>query len=175
MSLLQPSDFTGIYNVAYNEFTEVELQQYIDKFEPIYLIELLGASMYDDFVADLDTAPNITTSSVPTSPKFTKIFNSFYEDEGSCIVRSEGFKEMLKGLIYFDYVRDQGFVINITGATKNKFSNSEIARTVETRAIENWNRSMHTWNVIRWYICDNPLAYDYDNYNGVEGKLITWL
>ena len=68
MSFLQPSDFTGVIEQGTNEFTEPKIQFYIDKFEIRYLTYLLGASLYDEFVADLDTAPNITPASVTNRP-----------------------------------------------------------------------------------------------------------
>ena len=82
-----------------------------------------------------------------------------------CIHYSEGIKEMLKYFIYFEYLRDNQTTMTITGATKNTFSNSEMARLVETRIIENYNLGIRTYQEIQWYIDDeNPLDYDYDLY-----------
>jgi hypothetical protein len=175
MSFLAPSDFTGIKAVSTNEFTEDPVQAYIDKWEPQYLRELLGIDLYDEFVADLDTAPNITPASVPADPKFTVIFNAFSFDDDSIIRVSQGMKEMLKLMIYFDYVRDNNVELSITGATKGTYSNSEIARILETRAIENWNLGIETYKNIQWYIDDNPVPYDYDLENMQPKDTISWL
>ena len=175
MSFLQPSDFTGVKAVSTNEFTEDPVQAYIDKWEPLYLKELLGVDLYDEFIADLDTAPNITPTSVPTDPKFTVIFNAFSFDDGSSIRISDGMKEMLRLMIYFDYVRDVNFEVSITGATTGSYSNSEVARIVETRAIENWNEGIKSYCNIQWYIDDNPNDYDYSLENMQPKKTISWL
>lgn len=178
MSFLQPTDFIGIYNISVNDLTEFELQDYIDRFEVRYLTDLLGCDMYDDFIADLDTAPLITTASVPVDPKFTVIFDAFCIDEDAnsgCQHVSEGFKEMLKAFIYFEYVRDNQVTMSITGATKNTYSNSEAARIWETRIMNNYNLGIRSYQEIQWYICDNPVPYDYDNYNGISKQPMSWL
>lgn len=177
MSFLAPSDFTGIYNVSVNEFTEVELQLYIDRFEERYLTDLLGCDMYADFVADLTPTPAVV-GSVPQDAKFTQLFNAFcvdynYETGIQCV--SEGMLTMLKLFIYYEWVRDTGFNIAITGATKNTFSNSEAVRITQTRAEQNYNIAIETYKTIQWYIDDNPLAYDYDNFNGINKDFISWL
>ena len=175
MSFLQPSDFTGIIAVSSNKFTDDGIQDYIDKWESKYLQDLLGVDLYNEFIADLDTAPNITPASIPTDAKFTVIFNSFALDDGSCIRRSEGMKQMLRYLIYFDYVRDRNFAIDITGANKASYSNAETVKINETRAIENWNLGIKTYNMIQWYITDNPNSYDYSLENMQNKEIISWL
>ena len=179
MSFLQASDFTGVIEQGVNEFSSPKIQLYIDKFETFYLNWLLGATLYDEFIADLDTAPAITPASVPTSARFTVIFNKFRIDEDpntGCIHYSEGIKEMLKYFIYFEYLRDNQITATITGSTKNTFSNSEMAKIIETRIVENYNLGIKTYQEIQWYIDDeNPNDYDYDNYNGVHKDIMSWL
>lgn len=178
MSLLQPSDFIGIVSLSQNEFDEVQIQYYIDRFEKRYLTDLLGCDLYDDFIADLNPTPPVPTS-VPTDVKFTAIFDPFCIDEDydtGCQWVSEGMKDMLKFFIYFEWARDNQYTMAITGATKNTFSNSEMARIVETRAIENYNLGIKTYHAIQWYIDDeNPNDYDYSKYNGVHKEIISWL
>jgi len=178
MSLLQTSDFVGAVSLSQNEFDAVKLQLYIDRFEVRYLTDLLGCDMYDDFVADLIPTPAVPTSA-PTDAKFTAIFNPFCIDEQpdtGCQHVSEGIKEMLKFFIYFEWARDNQYTMAITGATKNTFSNAEIATIIETRATENYNLAIKTYQAIQWYIDDeNPNNYDYSNYNGIRKGIISWL
>ena len=177
MSFLAPSDFIGICNVSVNEFTEVELQLYIDRFEERYLTDLLGCDMYADFVADLMPTPAVV-GSVPQAAKFTQLFEAFcidYSTDSGIQCVSEGMLEMLKLFIYYEWVRDSGFDIAITGATKNKFSNAESVRITQTRAEQNYNLAVVTYQTIQWYIDDNPLSYDYDNFNGFNKDFISWL
>lgn len=177
MSLLQPSDFVGLVAQSKNEFTTPAIQLYIDKYEEKYLTSLLGCDMYADYVADLLPTPAVATS-VPQDAKFLAIFNSFCIDDtaySGCQRKSEGIKEMLKYFIFFEYARDNQFDFSITGATKNRFSNSEIAVINHTNAERNYNLGIETYHSIQWYICDNPDAYDYDNYNGENKDFISWL
>ena len=178
MSFLAPSDFVGIVEQSTNEFTEDKMQSYIDRYEPLFLRSLMGASMYDEFLADLDTAPLITPSSIPTDPKFTIIFEQFHLDDGNtngCQHNSDGMVQMLKFFVMFQYSVDNQFDFAMTGATKNSFSNSEIAQLNQTNAIDNYNEGVKTFHAIQWYICDNPVPYDYDNYNGQKKEFMTWL
>lgn len=177
MSFLQPSDFTGIVSLSSNEFSDIQIQLYVDRYEPIYLTDLLGCEFYDEFIADLTPTPAVPTS-VPTDAKFTQIFNPFCIDKSTYSQHqhiSEGVLSMLKFFIYFEFARDNQFTMSLTGATKNNFSNSERARIVETRAIDNYNLGICTYNEIQWYINDNPVPYDYDLYNGIPKEFMTWL
>ena len=175
MSFLQPSDFKGLVAQAKNEFTNPKIQLYIDQYEVVYLTDLLGSAFYDEFVADLDTAPNITPASVPTDAKFTQIFNAFAIDEDPQVHISEGMKRMLEYFIMFEYARDNQYDFGITGATKNTFSNAEIAKLNNTNADRNYNLGIETYNQIQWYILDNPVPYDYDLENMQSKKFISWL
>ena len=177
MSFLAPSDFVGLVAQSNNEHTTPVIQLYIDKFESKYLTSLLGADMYAAFVADLTPTPAVVTS-VPTDAKFTVIFNSFAIDDtygSGCQHISDGMRDMLKYFIFFEYARDNQFDFTLTGATKNKYSNSEIARMVSTNANRNYDLGVKTYQQIQWYICDNPVPYDYDNYNGIPKEFSSWL
>jgi hypothetical protein len=177
MSFLAPSDFVGIVAQSTNTYTESDIQLYINKFEPKYLTDLLGATMYAAFVADLTPTPAVVTS-VPVDAKFTIIFNSFAIDEtlgSGCQHISEGMREMLKYFIFFHYARDNQFDFSIAGATKNQFSNAELMSINHTNAIDNYNLGVKTYEQIQWYICDNPVPYDYDDYNGLKKEFISWL
>ena len=177
MSFLQPSDFKGIVAQSKNEFTESEIQLYIDRFEPIYLRDLLGATLYDLFVADLTpAAPPIVPTSVPVSAIYTSIFEPFQDDNGNtngCQHISEGMVQMLKFFVFFEYARDNQFDFVITGATKTKYSNSEIAVLNQTNAIDNYNEGIKTYREIQWFICEN--STDYPTYNGKKKEFMSWL
>lgn len=179
MSFLQSSDFTGKVNQTVNKFTDPKIQEYIDRYEPRYLRDLLGVDMYNEFVADLTpAAPPIIVTSVPVSAKFLEIFNAFQIDEGpSTGVQhiSEGMVTMLKFFIMFEYSRDNNFVFGITGATENNYSNSELISLSKTQARENFNIAVATYRQIQWRIVDNPDARDYDNYNGKFKETLSWL
>ena len=175
MSFLAPSDFTGIAAQSVNEFTTPKMQLYIDRYEARYLTDLLGASLYALFVADLNPTPAVPAS-VPTDAIYTSIFDAFADDNdntGGTQHISEGMVAMLKLFIMFEYARDNQYDFGITGATKNSFSNAEIAVLNQTRANDNYNLAIKTYNEIQWFICEN--STDYPLYNGQKKAYISWL
>lgn len=176
MSLLAPSDFVGIWDLPVNDLSDAEIQKYLDRYEPIYLRKLLGATLYSEFLTDL--GGSLTTSATPSEARFTAIFNAFNIDEAAKtgeIHTSEGMKDMLKGFIYFEWVRDNNVTVNITGNNKSLYSNAERAIVSEGHAIDNYNTALDTYNQIHWYIDENTNDYDYDDFNGVDIEYITWL
>lgn len=176
MSLLAPEDLTGIWDMPVNDLSDSDIQNYLDQYEAEYLRKLLGATLYDELLTDL--GGTLTTSAAPTELRFTKIWNAFNIDEGTrsgCIHTSEGIKNMLKGFIYFEWVRDNNVKLTIAGQSKSTYSNSEIARVSEGMAISNYNRALNSYNEIQWYIDKNQDTYDYDDYNGVTIEYIGWL
>lgn len=168
MAFTVPTDYTGFYQIGRTNFSE--LQVYIDDLEPERLRDLLGCDLYDLFIADLDGNGN------PQTQRFIDIFNPFCDDDGNTEgiqQRSQGIPVMLKGFVYYDYVKDSGFSNLITGNVKNDFSNSAIATSVEYGLRQRYNRAIRSYEAIQWFICDNSATYP--EYNGIEKELITWL
>ena len=145
---------TGIYDVA-------RLQAYINKFEKRYLIHLLGVDLYKDFIAN------------PTNPKYVFIFNSFEVDYDSCIIISEGMKEMLLGFIYFEYLKDLTNQITPNGNVRPIGENSADVSTLYTMMYNRYNESINSYNGIQIYIYKNLTVYD--EFNGVKKEYAYWL
>jgi len=167
---IKESDLKGQTKTAKDIFTKSDIQSYLDKFEVIYLQDLLGCELYNDFATDFSILGN-----VPTDPKFISIWNMFCKDDSCHIHRSEGMKEMLSLFVYFEYVRDQPVKNNIGGPQINDQANSNGALTTQTNIITNYNTGIDTYNSIQWYICSNPDNYDYNNYNGQSKGLIGYI
>lgn len=115
--LIVKEDFTGRYAIPQTVYSE--LDSFINDREEPYLIELLGASFYEAFKNDL-------ANKVPQTQKFLKIFNAFRIDYNFEIVESKGMKDMLKGFVFFEYMRNtaykgttQGMVINSADTSVN--------------------------------------------------------
>jgi hypothetical protein len=96
------SDFgKGKYELHKGMYEQQKINEYIDKYERLYLINLLGGNLYTLFVADL-------VAGVPVLPEYLAIYNAFVYDENNCdVVISDGMVEMIKGFIYFEYLKDQ--------------------------------------------------------------------
>ena len=154
-NILTPDDFgSGEYKVPQNCFDSI--QDYLDKYEKLYLTRVLGAELYDLFVADL-------LNGVPQTAKYLTIFNEFRIDENSCIRISEGIKEMLKQFCYYHIIRDLGVKKGIGGV--GKFTDSVGETSYKGfNIVEAFNEGVDNVYAIQWYICDNDT--DYPEYNG---------
>jgi hypothetical protein len=159
MSLVLNSDFTGKYQLALTQYNTAEIDAYIAKYEKKYLLELLGASLYALFIADLDAS----TPQVPQTSTYLSLYNAFNADFDYKIKSSNGMREMLLGFIYYHYTKD--IVQNQTpiGSTKPKNENSSVMGLNQSMT-SRFNDQVDTYESIQWYISDN-LA-DYTGYNG---------
>lgn len=155
--ILSIQDFTGKYQVSTGMYDQAKLQDYINRYEPRYLKELFGITLYNDFQSDL-------LNNVPQSPNFLVLFNPLSEDigynfyyfngtyEGINQIDSEGIKEMLKGFIYFEYVKDLSNQITPIGLVKPDNENSTVANTLFSMMYTRYNEAIRSYNSIRDYI-----------------------
>lgn len=178
--MLVPTDFTGYYRISQDAEVAERLTAYIEKYEKKYLVDLLGYELYTLFLADL-------TANVPTTPRFQTIFDALNYEGGSssevfypigmgyssyptlddqpkeCYhtpVFSDGILKMLKGFIYFEFLKEYGVSVATTGMTVNKNENSEDAGARALGLVEDrFNDSVDSYNVIQAYIRANPSTY----------------
>lgn len=155
--ILSIQDFTGKYQVSTGMYDQAKLQDYINRYEPRYLKELFGITLYNEFQSDL-------LNNVPQSPNFLVLFNPLSEDvgynfyyfngtyEGINQIDSEGIKEMLKGFIYFEYVKDLSNQITPIGLVKPDNENSTVANTLFSMMYTRYNEAIRSYNSIRDYI-----------------------
>lgn len=176
---VQIEDFKGKYKIPKDKFTKIDLQEYIDKYEVLYLQNLLGCEMYEEFNTDF------VIPSGPTQPKFIVIWEPFCKDNNvvgldywngfsfSCPkqVISAGMKEMLLGFIYWEYVKDNNVKLNIGGVYSNDQDNGTAVGLNASRIYDNYNESIKNYSSIQWYICNSPDGYDYNNYNGIKKEI----
>jgi hypothetical protein len=166
---IQVSDFNeGKYEVHTGAFDVARLQDYIDKYEKRYLVELLGADLYAQFEADV-----IAGGGSPTEQRFNDILEPFEVDYLHSILISEGMVEMLIGFIYFEYTKDQIVAMSPVGNVRPKGQNSEIASSLYTQIYNRYNEAVRTYKAIQIYIHQN--SGDYSDYNGVQKYLANYL
>ena len=154
-NILAPDDFgSGEYKIPQNCFDSV--QTYLDKYEKLYLTKVLGAELYDLFIADL-------VSGVPVDPIYVSIFEEFSVDETGCIRIYEGMKEMLMQFCYFHIIRDLGVKKGIGGVGTYK---NEVATTGYDgfNIVESYNEAVDNAYAVQWFICENDA--DYPTFNG---------
>jgi hypothetical protein len=150
---LTPSDFVGKYELHTGMYDQVKLQEYIYKYEKRYLIELFGATLYDEFISDLDTS---VIPHEPKSPNFIKVFEPFHENVNLYqLLISEGIIEMLKGFIYFEYSKDLMNTMTPFGNVKQKSENSTLVTTLNSMIFTRYNEAVRTYKSIRDFMLLN--------------------
>jgi hypothetical protein len=150
---LTVQDFTGKYQLSTGMYDVAKLQDYIDKYEKRYLIELFGAKLYDEFMSDYNVA------NVIQSPNFLKVFNPFYENVTlRQLIISEGIKEMLKGFVYFEYSKDLINQMTPYGNVRPISENSEPVSTLYSMIYARYNEAIKSYKAIQTYIQINMNA-----------------
>ena len=170
MSLLNITfnDFgKGKYELHKGMYESDKIQAYIDKYERIYLVKLLGAELFKDFIADL-------VAGVPQDARYLSIYDSFEYDDVNCMVYiSEGMLEMIKGLIYFQYLKDLTNTVAVSGNVRQMGENSENVSTLNSMIYTRYNEAVKTYKTIQKFICDN--SKDYLKFNGVKVSYANWI
>lgn len=142
--LITKSDFVGKYELAksINDGIDTVLLQY----EEIYLIDLLGFELAQLFISDL-------VNHIPVTDRFLTIFNQLNDE----YVRSRGVKQMMLGLIYFEYQRvNQNKSTNVGQVVNNTEVSS---RASNVNWFQKYNESINDFRNIQRYIVKNKDVY----------------
>lgn len=166
---ISTSDFsTGKYQLHVGTYSVTNLGEYINKYEHRYLVELLGSDLYDEFEADVTLGMGL-----PTEPRFTYIFYPFTEDYAWTILISEGMIEMLKGFIYYEYLKDQIVQMTPIGTVVPSGENSRDSNSLYTQMYNRYNEAVRTYKAIQEHIVNN--SGDYAEFNGKRKMMISYL
>ena len=154
MSIIQITDFAqGKYVIPTNPMQDTDLQTYIDDAQRSFLLQLLGVELYDLFIADL-------VNNVPQSARFIKIFDPFTDQTNDVLTISDGMKEMLKGFVYYIYLRDLVNRATTTGLTKTLPENAENVSGIWFDLNRRYNEAVETYKVIQNYVyVVDPINY----------------
>ena len=167
--ILTINDFdNGRYQIPTNPKQDADLMACIQYVEDCYLPKLFGVELYELFLADL----SLPVEGEPTEPRFVKIFNAFnYQSDDSCseFIRSEGIKEMLKGIVYYHYVRDEPTRVTTVGIKRTESDNSMNVTAIWHDITSRFNQSVVTYKAIQYYICHGT-EFEYTEYKGIEQK-----
>jgi hypothetical protein len=159
MILIQLSDFTGQFTLARSIQNDPLLQSYIDKYEPIFIKQILGATLGQEYITD---------KSQPTQdPIFVVIEDAFIQDDNSIIKKSDGLKAALLGLIFYKFVFETQTKHSQSGVTINQsqVANNNSPENAARFAEQRWNGALETIEAIQWYVTDFA-PDDYPSYNG---------
>jgi len=162
------SDFgKGKFELHHGMYEQAKIQAYIDKYERQYLVKLLGVELFNLFVADL-------VSGVPQTAIYTKIYEAFEYDNVNCnIYISEGIIDMIKGFVYYQYLKDLTNNVAVSGNVRPMGENSENVSTLNSMIYTRYNDSVRTYKAIQHYICD--YSTDYLTYNGIGIRTAYWI
>jgi hypothetical protein len=116
--IVQPADFIGEVRIANTSQEDVaaDLNHFIQKYEPIFLTELLGETLYADLSAGL--------GEVPIPEKWTGLKNKI--------------KLSIVNYIYWYYITDQHIQTVGVGQAVSKAGNATIVSPV-TKLVRAWN------------------------------------
>ena len=163
-NIIQISDFdAGRFEISYNTYQEADLQSVIDLIEIEYLANLLGAELYQLFIADL-------VNGVPQQQRFIDIFEPFILQTDCALCQSQGMKEMLKSFIYFHYVRDTYTRQTTNGVKQTTGENSITLETVAHDFTNKYNKGVENYHCIQRKICDEESTYP--EYEGIKLEYI---
>lgn len=131
-------------------YTNQTIQDYIDRYEPLYLMQLFGAKMYDEFVSDMGIF------NIPISPNFQKLYNPFHENYAfNRLVVSNGLIDMLKGFVYFEYCKDLTNQMTVNGNVRPTGENSGDVSTLYSMMYARYNEAIKTFRAIQTHIVNN--------------------
>lgn len=156
--LITTADFT--FKFALPQSVYSSLDSLITDTEEKYLRDLLGATLYASFKANL-------VNKVPVLPAYLAIYNAFAIDVAPCMIHSQGMKEMLKGFIFFDFMRNAKYKPTTQGIVANSSDTSENIGIGNLFGFE--NEAVDTYDVIQYYITQvQPEDYTAIAFNGIK-------
>jgi hypothetical protein len=160
-------DFTNQtkFELPIGLYSTQKIDKYIERYEKDYLMELLGVELCNLLLEDV-------SGQVPTTEKYLKIYEPFYEQISFTYMNSKGMKDMLMGFIYFQYTKDLITQITPVGVVKPQEQNSKVI-TAHTPIYLKYNESIKTYNAIQEYILFN--MSDYPEFKGLSKKYAYWL
>lgn len=159
-NILTLADFdSGKAKVNYNSHQEGDFEAYITRYERVYLIELLGVELYNLLIADL-------VAGVPSSSRFLAIYNPIAVEISGENVTTRGIVEMLKGFIYFHWVRDNMTQQTTVGSKRTSSENATNISGTSALIQARFNDSVEDSRNVQLFIYEND--EDYPEYNGKE-------
>jgi len=202
MPFTTPSEYTGIYKIATDQFSEAILTDFITQNETEILLELFGVDLYNLFIDDLNP------SNVPQTARFLSVYNAFAVQDvnngfvfyagspfdpyvlpsvtGGCvpksgknenkIYQSYGIKDMLRGFVYYQYNTKSDMQATPVGMR----TSDAMAATMGSNPLRNnrltdaYNRAVKSYQSIQYYMSKSEFKDNYPEYNGIEKQPIVF-
>ena len=81
--------------------------------------------------------------------------------------------DMIKGFVYYQYLKDLTNNVAVSGNVRPLGENSENVSTLNSMIYTRYNDSVRTFKAIQSYICD--FSSDYLKYNGAGLRTAYWI
>jgi hypothetical protein len=144
------ASFINKYETTQNEFDQAKLTSYITRYETITLIELLGKELYDLYV----------TGVAGGDPIYEQLRDAFtVQLDSGTILDSRGVDDIILGVVYFYYHRDNYTQQSINGGVKNTGENSENVSVFVSNIQARWDEAIGSYQAIQEYILENDSVY----------------
>ena len=144
------ASFINKFATTQNEFDTARLTDYIARYETITLIELFGKELYDLYVAGIAGADPIY--------EFLRDAFTVQLDNG-VLLDSRGVDDIILGVVYFYYHRDNYTQQTINGGVKNTGENSEIVSVFVSNIQARWDEAIGSYHSIQLYLIENDGVY----------------
>jgi len=145
---LVSTDFaTGDILLSQNDSQEINIQVTIDRMEVDILQDLFGSELYDLFISDLAGTPEI-----PTTERFTDVFEPFLKDEDCPRLKSDGILRMLKRFIWAEHVRNQPASNTAVGMVQSVEQNSKHLTPAQYGWSPKYNEAVYTYSAIQAFM-----------------------
>lgn len=144
------TSFINKFETTQNEFDTAKLTAYIDRYETITLIELFGKELYDLYVIGIAGGDPIY--------EFLRDAFTVQLDCGT-ILDSNGVDDIILGIVYFYYHRDNYTQQSINGGVKNTGENSTNVSVFVSNIQSRWDEAISSYQAIQGYICENDSVY----------------
>lgn len=156
-TIVLPSDFTEENDIPDKDIVSVSIQNFITKYQPIFLKELLGTELFDAYTVN------------PTDQRFTDLLPYI--------------KPALVDYVYWFYIKNQATQMTGTGAAQSKKQNA-VTVSPYPEMVRAWNEMVdynkgtnkflsgnatypeYTFKLPEWFFC-NGIYLDFD-YNWYE-------
>lgn len=154
------SDFTGRYVIARNTLVNEQVNEIVNQFEEYYLNRVLGVSLATALIED-------SASGTPTDPDLLELFEPFSMQDNCTneVYQSFGIKQMLKGFLYFEIIKERKEVPALTGGNvepENENSNLILG----DKLFDFYNEAVRTARAIQ-YKCMQE-SEKYPNFKGMK-------
>ena len=165
MILLELSDFNLYNRLAQSEDVDPVIEDYITRFEATFIKRILGVELGELFITDIQGEDS---DSAAIEERFQTILDPFTKQDGcNQIYDSKGMKDILAGMVYYEYVIDtqakhtQSGVVNGDAEVSNILSPINAGRFAEQK----WNAIMPSIHAIQWW-CGVEDEANYSEYAG---------